>query len=69
MHSSNNTGKNWFTRKSAFLSFTAATLFLLVAIFNQGWNWRGMLLLSAGILWLVIGYRQVKNSPRNTPMK
>ncbi|MFN0122774.1 MAG: hypothetical protein ACKV2V_19925 [Blastocatellia bacterium] len=53
---------SWFTRKSAFLSATAGIIFLVVAIFDKGWNWRGILSLSAGALWLMIAFRQFRKA-------
>ena len=60
---------SWFTHKSAFLSATAGIIFLLVAIFAAGWNWRGILAFVAGALWLIIAYRQFNKAKPGTSLK
>lgn len=57
---------SWFTRKSAFLSATAGVIFLLVGVFDKGWDWRGVLSFSAGVLWLIIAYQQFKKAQPDT---
>jgi len=47
-------------RRPAFLSATAGILFLLVGLFGNGWDWRRILTLVAGVLWLAISARQFK---------
>jgi len=54
--------RSWFTRRNALLSAVVGIIFLLVAVFARGWNWRGLLSGLAGILWLIIAYRQFKGS-------
>jgi hypothetical protein len=56
-------------RKYAFLSATAGILFLVVAIFGRGWDWRGVLSFSAGVLWLIISvqqFRKARSSPESS---
>jgi len=49
-------------RKQAFLSATAGIIFLVVAIFGRSWDWRGILALVSGVLWLIIGAQQFRRS-------
>ncbi len=61
----------WSTRKSAVLSLTAGTIFLLATIFNSDGSWRFALSLSAGVLWMTIGILQLRNAsggPANPPL-
>ena len=51
-----------YHRKQAFLSATAGILFLVVAIFGRNWDWRGILALVAGVLWLAIAFRQLRKA-------
>jgi hypothetical protein len=46
--------------RPAFLSATAGLLFLLVGLFGSGWDWRRILTLVAGVLWLAISVRQLE---------
>jgi hypothetical protein len=54
-------------RKQAFLSATAGIIFLVVAIFGRGWDWRGILSLSAGVLWLIISVQQFRKAKSGEP--
>jgi len=49
-------------RKQAFLSATAGIIFLVVAIFGRSRDWRGILALVSGVLWLIIGAQQFRRS-------
>ncbi len=49
-------------RKQAFLSATAGIIFLAVAIFGRSWDWRGILSLVAGVLWLAISVQQFRKA-------
>jgi hypothetical protein len=54
-------------RKKAFLSLTAGLLFLVVAIFGRGWDWRGLLSFLAGVLWLIIAVREFRKAKPEMP--
>jgi Ca2+/Na+ antiporter len=54
-------------RRQAFLSATAGIIFLVVAIFGRDWDWRGILSLSAGVLWLIISVQQFRKARPGEP--
>ena len=54
-------------RKYALLSGIAGAIFLVVAIFGRGWDWRGLLSFSAGVLWLLISILQFRKAKAEEP--
>ncbi len=45
-------------RKQAILSAAAGTIFLVVALLVRDWDWRSILALIAGVLFLIISIQQ-----------
>jgi cell division protein FtsW (lipid II flippase) len=49
-------------RKQAVWSAIAGILFLVVAIFGRSWDWRGVLSVVTGVLWLLVSVQQFRKA-------